>query len=96
MRKQQSNGEMERAVIPRSRASVCNSQVKFEKGAHRHQMYGMTQRLEVRKPPGKADSFKEGGGWSSWCGSAVTNLTSIHEDEGLIPGLTQWVKDLAL
>ena len=31
-----------------------------------------------------------------YCGSAVINLTSIHEDAGSIPGPTQLIKDPAL
>ena len=33
---------------------------------------------------------------TSHCGSVVMNPTSIHEDMGSIPGLSQWVKDPAL
>ena len=33
---------------------------------------------------------------SSHCGSVVTKLIRIHEDAGLIPGPTQWLKDPAL
>ena len=29
-------------------------------------------------------------------GSVEMNMTSIHEDSGLSPGLVQWVKDPAL
>ena len=47
--------------------------------------------------PGGREGFKVGKSYRhSYHGSAVTNLTSIHEDSGLIPGLAQWVKDLAL
>ena len=33
---------------------------------------------------------------SSHCGSVIMSPTSIHEDVGSIPVLTQWVKDPAL
>ena len=34
--------------------------------------------------------------WSPYCGAVETNMTSTHEDAGLIPGLAQWLKDPAL
>ena len=40
--------------------------------------------------------IKEKTSRSFCCGSSVTNLTSIHEDMGSIPGLAQWVGDPAL
>ena len=39
---------------------------------------------------------KEGKLGSSRHGTEEMNLTSIHKDACLIPGLAQWVKDLVL
>ena len=48
-----------------------------------------------KKPPNNhhpSTPSKRQSSRSSHCGSDVTNLTSIHEDAGSIPGLTQCLK----
>ena len=45
---------------------------------------------------GRLKALKTASWESSPHGTEEMNLTSIHEDAGSIPGLTQWVKDPAL
>ena len=53
-------------------------------------MQGQGHLWKPEKPPESTQP------WTSPRGTAETNLTSIHEDTGSIPGLAQWVKNPAL
>ena len=54
------------------------------------------QHKNVCRPAWVIRKMKIKNTWSSCCGAAETNPTRNHEVVGSIPGLPQWVKDLAL
>ena len=53
-----------------------------------------TKRKEGRKKERKEEKIYSG--VPLWLSKFKNLTTNIHEDEGLIPGLAQWVKDVAL
>ena len=59
-------------------------------------MKGQVDRMLAKEKSAQDKSGFENSFRSSHCGSAERKLASIHEEAGLIPGLTQWDKDLAL
>ena len=57
----------------------------------------LIDKVQTEQPKQLSDQiFKKQNTRSSHFGAAEINLTSIHGDGGLIPGLFQWVKDLIL
>ena len=63
---------------------------------HTFQMFILMHFSQVEHTTVKSTWIKKLNLWSSHHGSAETNLTSIQEDTGLIPGLAQSVKAPAL
>ena len=59
-------------------------------------LYGRGKQGSERGGPSPGVLFETLHRWSSHCGTEETNPTSIHEDAGLISGLAQWVRVLAL
>ena len=70
----------------------CNKQGRYNKTNEILKVVNLCQALGLRLVPPHYKERVE----VPVVAQQVKNLTSIHEDVGLIPDLTQWVKDLAL
>ena len=59
-------------------------------------MWKLVPKTELNSKQSNQKDFLKKEYQSFHWGSVVKNPTNIHEDMGLIPGSTQWVKDMAL
>ena len=78
---------------PGSKKERGTERKRKKKKERKARLYCMNEGPRVRKLR-KNQEFQDAG--SSHHGSAEMNLTSIHKDASLIPGLTHWVKDPVL
>ena len=73
-----------------------NERVRQRKGILKQLNKGEQRKMIEESLQDLRETIKNPNRGNSHCGSAVTSPTSIREDVDSIPGLTQWVKDLAL
>ena len=82
-------------TLPLPSGSMVGLRIKlnWQRQINRRKVPNFHLMLVFLRIMGISTKIKKG---SSHHGSAVMNPTIIHEDSGLIPGLVQWFKDLAL
>ena len=88
------------------RAGICNCGISNSPFLHGERILTVTKHLRILENVRVLESlaqnspcnsaFKNGIFGSSHCGSVVNEPDSIHEDDGSIPGLAQWVQDQVL
>ena len=79
-------------LIPGQEISICCGYSHKKKKLNTHIVNSWQPGWMEREKGGREERERNSHQWSSRHGSGETNLTSIHEDTGSSPSLTQWAK----